>query len=122
MADEKDRIEYAKLPTVTDLGTETRQRVITLLETLDQVTAEKAKLVDREDDLKQELVKLQKETGRVGFRYGWLCFVAQPVAGRKTLDKMALIENGVPAATIAASYKEGEPGTRCTFKRLPETK
>lgn len=120
MAD--DRIEYAKLPPIDYLETETRQRVIALLESLDQVVTEMAKLADREDDLKQELERLQAASGRPGFRYGWLCFVAQSVAGRKTLDKMLLLENGVSAKTIESSYKEGKPGTRCTFKRLPETK
>ncbi len=115
-------IEYTKLPLVTDLDTETRQRVTALLESLDQLITEKRKLLDKEDDLKNELSSLQKSKGKSGFRHGSLCFVAQSVAGRKTLDKELLLENGCSAAVIAMSYKTGAPSTRCTFKRLTEEK
>lgn len=120
MAEDKERLEFKKLPPVTELDTQKRKQVIDLLETLDQVATEKALLGMREDDLKDELERLQKETGKTGFRHGWLCFTAQSVAGRKTLDKMLLLENGCPAAVLNASYKEGKPSTRVTFKHLDE--
>lgn len=114
--------EFSKLPSVAELPTEPRQRTIALLESLDQLLIEKAKIMSREDDLKEELERLQKATKVPGFRHGLLCFVAQTVAGRKTLDKELLLENGCPALVIATSYKIGAPYTRCTFKRLPEEK
>lgn len=118
----EERFEFAKLPIVADLDTEPRQRVIALLESLDQITLEKGKILDREDDIKNELQRLQEQTGRGGFRHGWLCFVSQPVAGRKTLDKGLLLENGCTAQIIKDSYKVGGTSVRNTFKRLPEEK
>ncbi len=118
MIDQQDRFEFVKLPPVAQLETEPRQRVIALLESLDLVVREKEKLLDKEDDIKNELQRLQRETERPGFRHGLLCFVSQPVAGRKTLDKGMLLENGCEAVIIAKSYKTGAPSTRNTFKRL----
>ncbi len=115
-----ERLEFQALPAVADLETKTKQRVIAALELLDQVSAQKAVLEAREEELKAELERLQLEAGRPGFRYGWLCFASVPTKGRKTLDKMLLLENGCPASVLNASYKTGEPGTRCTFKRLSE--
>lgn len=112
--------EYIKLPPVTELDTETRQRVIALLESLDQLTTEKGKILDREDDLKNELASIQKIKVKNGFRHGLLCFTAQSVAGRRTLDKELLLENGCPAVTIAQSYKTGAPSIRRVFAKIEE--
>ena len=120
MAEDKERLEFKKLPSVNDLEAEKRKQVIDLLETLDQIVAQKGVLAIREDDLKDELERLQKELGKTGFRHGWLCFTSQPVAGRRTLDTMMLMEAGVPAATINACYKTGKPSTRVTFRHLDE--
>jgi hypothetical protein len=113
--------ELKKLPNVAGLEDITiRKRVMQLLEDLDQTVREKLALSIREDDLKEELEQLQKQSGKVGFRHGWLCFRAQQVAGRKTLDKMLLLENGCPASVLNSSYKTGKPTTRLTFKHLDE--
>ncbi len=113
-------IEYSKLPLVTDLELGVRQEVTALLERLDKLTQDKARLLDQEDDTKNELSRLQRRSNKAGFRYGQLCFVSQTVAGRKTLDRELLLEAGCPALVIAQGYKVGAPGTRCTFKRLKE--
>jgi hypothetical protein len=120
MAEDKERLEFKKLPSVSDLETQLRKRVIETLEALDQIVIEKNKLAIQEDEMKDELERLQKESGKTGFRHGWLCFTAQAVAGRKTLDTMMLMEAGVPAATIQSCYKVGRPTTRVTFKHLDE--
>lgn len=120
MAEDKERLEYKKLPSVNDLEAAKRKQVIELLETLDQIITQKNTLAIHEDDLKDELERLQKELGQTGFRHGWLCFTSQPVAGRKTLDTMMLMEAGVPATTINACYKVGKPTTRVVFKHLDE--
>lgn len=117
----EDRLVFANLPQVTELqDTKTRQRIIALLELLDQMVEKRAKLEAVEEDCKSELEALQTATNKTGFKYGLLCFISQPTKGRKTLDKYLLMEHGVSAKTIQASYKEGAPGTRKTFKRLPE--
>lgn len=117
---EKDGIEYKTLPAVSDLEDSVRRDIIQLLELLDSTTAKIAGLEAVEEDCKQRLEDLQQKCARPGFRFGFLCFASVPVPGRKTLDKMLLMENGVPAKVINDSYKTGEPGTRRTFKRLGE--
>lgn len=115
-------IEFTKLPPVADLEIGIRQEIIALLERLDKLTQDKILLLDQEDDLKNELSRLQRLAGKSGFRHGQLCFINQPVAGRKSLDKGLLLEAGVAAITIAKCYKQGEPSTRTTFKKLSEEK
>lgn len=115
------RFEFASLPPVAELeDAKTRQRVVALLELLDATVAERAALEVREEECKAELEALQTAAKTTGFKYGLLCFVAQPVKGRKSLDRFLLMENGVSAKTIQASYKEGAPSVRRTFKRLGE--
>jgi hypothetical protein len=116
----ENKVEYVKLPPIADLDQEKRARIAKLMESLDEVITEKLHLTIKEDDLKEELERLQQETGRTGFRHGWLIFCAQSVAGRRTLDKMLLLENGCPAAVLNASYVTGKPSTRVTFKHLEE--
>ncbi len=113
------RFEFAKLPAVTSLEDQSiASQVIRALEQLDLITSKKQALEMEEDDLKEKLAELQKKVKLPGFRFGTFCFAAQAVEGRRTLDRMALMENGVPASIIAASYKKGKPSQRCTFKRL----
>jgi hypothetical protein len=114
-------LDFKALPPVAELeSVQTRQRVVALLEQLDQISSQLEELEQEDEKLKNELEQLQCATGRSGFRYGLLCFISQKTKGRRTLDKMMLMENGVPAATIEQSYKEGAPSTRRYFKRLPE--
>ena len=120
-AGEGTRIEFASLPPVSEVeDIRTRQRVVALLEQLDKTTAELQELEKRDEALKQELQELQHASGKTGFRYGLLCFLAQQVKGRRTLDRMLLMENGCPASVIEQSFKEGTGSVRRTFKRLPE--
>lgn len=114
------RLDFASLPDIEGLVAETRARVARLLHLLDEATDSVARWEKLVDEYKTELADIQATTGRTGFRHEQLCFVSQLVKGRKTLDKMALIEHGCPALVIAKSYVEGKPSIRKTFKRLPE--
>lgn len=118
----QDRSGMASLPAVNDLEEPVKKKVICLLEALDHLVFEKNRIASREDEIKDELEQLQRETGRNGFRYGWLCYRAQQISGRRTLDKFMLMENGVPAKTIEQSYKTGKPYMQQTFRRLSEDK
>jgi hypothetical protein len=117
---EKKGIEFAKLPPVAELELAVRREAMALLERLDLVTADKRKLVDLEDDLKNQLDAILKQSGRPGFRHGWLAYAVEEMAGRKTLDKLLLMENGCPAAIVDQSYKVGKPYIRQTFRHLTE--
>jgi hypothetical protein len=108
------------LPNVTTLKNEMRQKVMNLMDLLAEVVEQRIQISIREDELKDQLEALQKEAATPGFRYGNLIFRVEQVAGRKTLDKMLLLENGCPISALNASYKEGKPSTRCTFKDLGE--
>ena len=126
MLEEKaERFEFASLPPVSDLeDKKQRQRVIALLETLDQVVAKRQEMEEAEEKCKQELEQLQRASQRAGFRYGWLCYTAQDCKGRAGFDaeraKWLLLEHGVPQMEINSLSKEGKPYVRRTFKRLPE--
>ena len=113
--------EFKALPPVTSLEDDrARKEIIRLLEELDTLVIEKSKMLGREDQIKDRLEELQQETGRRGFRFGLLCYTAVSVTGHKTLDKMALMEHGVPASVITLCTKEGEPSIRRNFRRLKE--
>jgi hypothetical protein len=119
-AKDKERLAFAALPPVSELALTTKAKVMALLELLDTTLEQKARLVEVEEKCKAELEQLQRDAGKEGFRHGWLCYAAQDVDGRKTLDKMLLLEHGVSAKTIATCYKTGNPSVRRTFKRLSE--
>jgi hypothetical protein len=116
----EDKIEFAKLPSVSDLPATKRKLAMELMEALDQIVEKKAAILVTEDHLKDELEKIQRLCGTTGLRHGALAFCSQPVKGKKTLDKMLLLENGCPADVLNASYKTGQPSVRNTFKRLEE--
>jgi hypothetical protein len=116
----EDRTQLSKLPPVADIQADKRARIMHLMEELEVIITQKNALAVLEDEAKDELEKLQMETGKPGFRHGWLVFTAQVVKGRKTLDKMMLLENGCPASILNASYKTGEPYTRSIFKHLTQ--
>jgi hypothetical protein len=119
VSNDQDKIAYAKLPLVGNIPQpDKRMKIMELLERLDTITTQKAALLVLEDETKDELEQLQKETGKIGFRHGWLTFCSQIVKGRKTLDKMLLLENGCPASVLNSSYKTGESYVRNTFKHL----
>ena len=117
----EEKFEFKKLPNVEHLKAPAiKATVIALLTRLDKVKTDKDRLDIEEDDLKTELEVLQEKVGWTGFRHERFCFIASRIAGRKTLDKMLLLENGCPASVLNASYKEGQPTVRRTFRRLEE--
>ena len=119
MAD-KEHQELKHLPTIADLDTAQRLEIMNLMEELETVVEQRRALAVREDHLKDELERWQKELKKPGFRHGWLIFRSEVTAGRKTLDKLLLLENGCPAHVLNESYKTGSPSTRVIFKRLEE--
>ena len=117
----EEKVAFAKLPPVAGIqDTGKRLRVMELMEQLETILAQKSNLLVMEDEAKDELERMQKEMAKPGFRHGWLAFCSQQVKGRRTLDKMLLLENGCPAAILNQSYKTGEPYVRNIFKRLDE--
>lgn len=60
-------------------------------------------------EIKSELSQIQLINELPGVRYGNLCFIASERAGRATLSKEKLIDNGVSPEQIAASMSAGAP-------------
>lgn len=119
--EESNRFEWGALPAVAALeNIQTRQRVIALLELLDQLVTKREELETAEETCKAELEQLQVANSLPGFKYGLLAFASQATKGRKSLDKLLLMENGVSAAIIQSSYVAGKPSVRRTFRKLPD--
>lgn len=65
-------------------------------------------------EIKTEIVDLVQQhglvadDGTIGTRVGDLCCVVGYRAGRRSLDRELLVENGVSPAQIEMSFKEGE--------------
>jgi hypothetical protein len=73
---------------------------------------------ERAKRIKEELGGIQVAHGLEGMRFGGLTFAEREVSGRKTLDKVKLLENGVGVETIEASYVDGMPYKTRTYKRV----
>ncbi len=98
-----------------------------LLEELDQHTfcvsgsGVEMRRDQRVEEIKAELSELQTKHGWPGMRDGRLCFVAQEVPGRKSLDKGLLMEKlGLTMDQIDDCSREGQPYWRRTFKKIDE--
>lgn len=115
---EDTTIKYAELPDVSELGLRLRKKAAALLAELACVIERQKADADLEKDLKNKLEKLQTDAELPGLRYEGLCFVSRVSAGRRTLDKTMLIENGVDPKVIESSMKVGELYMTRTFKDL----
>lgn len=67
--------------------------------------------------IKARLTEIIREEGWDGMRSGRFCCMSRYQAGRKTLDRALLVENGVTPEQIEASFKVGDP---ITVVELPE--
>lgn len=113
-----DPIKYAELPEVSELGPRLMKQAAELLAELGVVIERQKADEELEKELKVKLEKMQNEAELPGLRHMQWCFVARQAAGRRTLDKMLLIENGVDPEVIEQSMKTGEPYVTRTFKDL----
>ena len=110
-------LKFAELPDATKvLPAEMAKNVKQLLEDLRDLEAADEATSKALEETKAALELLQAD--QPGLRVGDLCFVSRMTAGRKTLDKVSLMENGVSKAQIDASHKIGKAYTTRTFKDL----
>lgn len=113
---DSDGIRFADLPLVSILDKKSMKKAQGMLEELQALVESQKAAKEREDEIKLELEEMQNKAGAAGLRYGGLCYVAKEVAGRRTLDKGLLIENGVGPEVIEASMKQGAGFVTRTFK------
>lgn len=78
-----------------------------------KATADKCEA--RLKELKEEIQTLQQQLDLPSFRAGRFCCITTQTAGRRTLDRTLLVDNGVDPDIIEASYKEGAPSQRTEF-------
>ena len=121
MPSPKDLSVFANLPDITEeLKAPDRRRTAPLLEELAELTDCMKRDSERIEQLKGLLESIQTKYGLSGLRFGNLAFRTLEVAGRRTLDKTLLVQNGVDPETIEASMKESAPSVRREFRRIEE--
>lgn len=84
-----------------------RPRAIQLLNEGHQLRKVMAEADERLKEIKSELSQIQLINDLPGLRIGNLCFIATERAGKSSLNKELLIDNGVTPSQIAASMKAG---------------
>lgn len=117
--EDKDAGKYASLPLISVLAKPDMTKARRLLQELEGLVAARKEMEEREDEIKELLAALQQDNSLPGLRDQGRCFCVETLAGRKTLDKGLLVENGVTAEQIEASMKEGKPYDRKVFKVVP---
>ena len=82
-------------------------------------------MLARFEELKKRIAQIVIEEqglinsrGIYGVRDGPHCVIVREQAGRKTLDRELLIENGVQPWQIEASFKTGKPFTVAEFEEI----
>lgn len=117
--DKPTPIKFAELPTVLQLEDEDDvAQARDLLIRLDTALSLEKECKRTGDEVKAKLRALQRSKDLRGLRDGSLCYFSREVPGKRTLDKMMLIENGVGAEVIEDSMKTGKPYVEYRFKNL----
>lgn len=109
---------WANLPLVSVLKRKQMDQSKELLEELDSVHGILATYKERKEEIEEELAQIQMEAKLDGLRWGDWAFRRTVQAGRKTLSKEKLIENGVSADVIAKSFEQGKSFSKDEFKNL----
>jgi len=111
-------VHFAALPLISVLSAPQMKQAQSLLEELEAVEAREKGEVERGDEIKRELGKIQVGAGLVGLRFGQLCFKEAQRPGKKTLNKVKLVEKGVAPELIVACTDTGKPFAKREFKKL----
>jgi hypothetical protein len=119
MAMRKDEDLYNLVP-VTETPPHCAAELKALLEEAHSLKLAVARL----DEIKTRVKELVydngicNEAGHFGVRSGSFCVMVVERSGRKTLDREALIDNGVSPMQIEASMKQGKPSVSCELHEL----
>ncbi len=110
---------YDALPTTEAILDRRKQAECRLLfEEMAALIVQMEALGDRMEEIKLELEQFQYMVDAPGIRHENYVFSATEVAGRKTLDKILLQQNGVSKAIIEASQKQAESHIRRMFRSI----
>lgn len=110
--------DYPDIASILD--SQARLKCQKLFEELESLTVSSKVLLERIDEIKQELEPYQQVLDAPGIRYGQLVYTCEQIDGRRTLSPTALMEQGVAKDMIDSSYVMGKPYSRRTFRRMKE--
>lgn len=103
------------LPSAAALDTATGAGVKLLLEEAAEIRERQKADDDRLSDIKQALITIAAAHELKGICWGRIGLEYHGYKTKRTLDKELLLENGVDAQTIAASYRESTPFVSSRF-------
>jgi len=110
---------YDGLPTTEAILDRRKQAECRLLfEEMAALVVQMEALGDRMEEIKLELEQFQYMVDAPGIRHENYVFSAHEVAGRKTLDKILLQQNGVSKEIIEASMRKAESHMRRLFRSI----
>lgn len=109
---------FASLPLVSVLNKKLMKEATDLLQEAQANKFRIAEFQTRQAEVLDRLTEIQRESKQPGLRSGNLAFRWTVTKGRKSLNKVKLIENGVLPSIIEASYVEGEAGEKQEFKEI----
>lgn len=101
-------LEYHNYPILQDISFEALVRERQII--VERIISLKEQLANIDAQLKPALVA----SGVKSVYYGDWIVTCKESAGRKTLDRLLLVQNGVTAEQIQASYKQGKGGSSLT--------
>jgi hypothetical protein len=107
------------LPLVSVLDKGTMEAAKKLLTEAQELKARMDKESERLGEIKEALVGICSAFELAGLRWGQIGLVYNGLSSKRTLDKGLLLENGVTADQIKASYKEGKPYVNARFIKVP---
>lgn len=97
-----------------------KPKVIQLLLEGHQLRKTIAEAGERLAEIKSALTQIQLVNEFPGLRHGQYCFIAVERAGRATLSKERLIDNGVDPRIIAESTIRGDSYVQCELQVIGE--
>ncbi len=108
---------YNELPTTEAILDKKKQAECRLLfEEMAALLIQMQAIEDRMEEIKMDLEQFQYMVDAPGLRHENYVFTAHEVAGRKTLDKILLQQNGVSKEVIEASSRQAESHMRRMFR------
>jgi len=117
MSEENGSIKFADLPDATKILPQKSAAYVKQL--LEEAAALEEAIDASQEQLEAIKVELEvMQADQPGLRVGKLAFVSRMSLGRKTLDKVLLMENGVTKAQLDAGHKTGKPFVSRTFKNM----
>lgn len=116
--DDEQESSGSSLPLISVLDQGTMDAAKQMLLEAQEIRGRMDTDAERLDEIKQSLVGIADAFGLAGLRYGTIGLEYHGMKTKRTLDKALLLEYGVKAQTIAASYSESKPFVSSRFVNI----